>query len=217
MPFVSQFNVFARRKKHLAVTVPTLALAIVPVLFGCDRRPKDPLETVVEAGSPLELQRWRARVADDLKPEQTQDVDTAIQELKFQLMAQGVSGTAAIDTAIDEKVKNKTTRQVIELGLTAKLDRLEQQQAAINTFIAQNAMLVTRGGDAASADYLARKRDEQVARRDALAQEAAGVRERMKTDGITPPPPKATPPADDSKPAGTAEERPDTMPQLEHK
>jgi hypothetical protein len=215
MSLVYPFNVFIRRKKRATVLV--FAGAAAALLFGCDHKPADPLDSVIKAETPLDLQRWRERLADDLKPEQAQDVDVAIQELKFQSMAQGVSGTAAVDATVVEKVKNKTARQLIELGLTAKLDRLEQQQTTINTFIAQNAMLVTRGGDATSADYLARKREDQVARRDALAKEIAGARERMKADRITPPASKASISTDDPKPAGTLEERPDTMPQLEHK
>jgi hypothetical protein len=151
-----------------------------------------------------------------LSPEQVQDLDNALQELKFKFMSQGASGTTAIDTALNDLVNGKTVRQVLELGLSAKLERLEQQRTALTTMIGQNAMLVTRDGDGSSADYLKRKRDEQTAKRDAIDKEMDGVRERMRAAGITPPAP-STDAASDAAPAGTLEEHPDTMPQLERK
>jgi hypothetical protein len=148
-----------------------------------------------------------------LTSDQVRDLDAAVQELRLEIMSKGSSGSGAIQDAFRAAVAGKTLRQLMELGLTAKLDRLEQDRAKLATFITQNAQLLTRDGDAASAEYLARKRDDQLSRLDAIDRDLDETRARMKTFGLTPPPapPHAVVPVNGSS---VVEDHPDTMPQL---
>lgn len=206
---------FDLRKKRSGQAAGWLGV-IVLGLASCARPPADPLDQSVTFTTLSAQQQWRGRIGRDVKPEQAADIDVAIQELKFQAMAGGVSGSEAIAAAVAEQTNGKTVRQLIELGLCAKLDRLEEQRNAATNFLAQNALLVTRDTDPASTEYLAKKRSNQLARRNALDTEIAAVRERMKADGITPPEPKPEN-ADHSTAAPVAEEHPDTAPQLQHR
>ena len=191
-----------------------LALALALIVFsGCRR--VEPLDLTVEAGTPAAFQQWRGRSLDRLTDAQRQDVDTAIQELKFKLMAEGLSGSATIDEELSKRVKGKSVRELIGIGLTAKFERLEQERSAITTIVAQNAVLVTREGDQASADYLQRRRDEHLRKRSALEQEMNAIRERMKAAGLIPP--ELKPLAADPEQVGAVSEAPEVAPQRERR
>lgn len=183
-------------------------------LAGCQRG--DPLDTKVGAATPLSFQQWRADVIQRLTTNQVRDLDTAVQEIRYKIMADGYSGTDPVNEVFRDRVTGKTLRQLVEMGYTAKIDRIEHDHAALSNFINQNAQLVTRPGDLASADYLADRRRQQEDRLRKMEDELEETRKQMKDFGLTPPSPK---PKVDLAPPGpnVLEDHPDTMPQLEHR
>ncbi len=181
-----------------------------------------PLDRRVPATSAAAFQQFRGDLATALPSDEAQTFDTAIQELKYQVMAAGTSGSDAIDAAVRRQIDGKTVREAIGLGLTAKLERLRSQAAQIDSFIEQNSQLTTRKEDVASANYLAREREQQSDRRAKLVADMADTEAKMKELGLTPPPRPPAAPAPATPATSTTSTRAleatevDSRPQLVH-
>lgn len=179
-PRVVVWRPMLNRTRFVPFAIVVLFLSVL--LGGCGQT--EPMEMKAPLSpTSLAFLRWRTEAAGRLMPAQREAFEQAVQELRLKEMAAGATQDG-IDAAVGEKVAGKTVREVIALGLGAKIERLEAQRANLNTFIEQNAQLTTKEGDAASANYLARHRDEQVGRRDAMDREIADVRKRAQELGV---------------------------------
>lgn len=154
-------------------------LVLIPLLaVGCG--PSDPLDIEVDAGSPMELDLWRSRVGQRLTPGEWRDLETALQEVRYQIMNEAeASGRHGIDAAMRQKVDGRTVRFVLQLGFAARLMRLEIEEGVLLEKQAHNRRLKTRPGDEASADVLAGVIREIEHRLESLAAEKADARSKL--------------------------------------
>jgi hypothetical protein len=171
-------------------TLPPLAriwttLILIGLVFatsGCDR--SDP--HVVKAKTPLDFVAWRARAQEQLPTQDWKEFDTLVQEIRFDIMANHeATGSDAVDVALRERIDGHTMNEVMRLGLEGKLNRLDAERAQVEDFMQKNSQLQTREGDTASADYLAKKRTDQTAKRDRLKTEIAANEKRWREFGGT--------------------------------
>lgn len=129
---------------------PRVFPVILGILFlaGCARIP--PAQQPVEASSAIEFSMWRTRLNDELTREEWRWFDVAMQEFKYQLMLdQKVSGSAAIETAVREKIHGRTLADVMREGLQAHLRRKTAERDELEAAIAINAKRRIPPGDTA--------------------------------------------------------------------
>jgi hypothetical protein len=160
-----------------------LALALcVSLVSGCG--PSVPLDTRVSVTDSLSLSLARAEAQQVLKPEQMEDFDKAIQEIKLHIMAEGTAhGSDAVAEAMYEKVNGHTLRSIIQMGLEAEYQRAEFERSTLEKSMATNALMRTRPGDNESATYLSDLRERQTARLKAATDEVKHVKERLAASG----------------------------------
>jgi len=165
------------------------------LVAGCG--PNDPLEAKVDASDYTSFTMWRSRASGRLTPEQLGDFDHAVQAIKIRIMSVGqTTGSEAIDGAMLNLVDGKTVREVLRTGLGWELQLAEAERATLEDSLRKNALMRTRPGDTASANYLSDLHDRQTARFEAATQEVARIRARLAADGLPdnpagriPPPP----------------------------
>ena len=181
MPFAVTTNPQGRADgaglcRALAVLVAVLAVS------ACG--PSDPLEGKVDAVDYVTLSMWRSGAAGRLSPQQLADLDEAVQEIRFHVMAEGkVSGSAAVEEEALHVMEGQTVRHVLRQGLGWELRRASAEKAALEVSMAQNALMRTRPGDTASATYLFDLSDRQAARLKAATDQVNHARERLTAAG----------------------------------
>ena len=181
MPFAVTTNPQGRADgaglcRALAVLVAVLAVS------ACG--PSDPLEGKVDAVDYVTLSMWRSGAAGRLSPQQLADLDEAVQEIRFHVMAEGkVSGSAAVEEEALHVMEGQTVRHVLRQGLGWELERASAEKAALEVSMAQNALMRTRPGDTASAAYLSDLSDRQAARLRAATDQVNHARERLAAAG----------------------------------
>jgi hypothetical protein len=149
------------------------------VLSACG--PRDSLDLKVTAETPLSVSMWRGRVGDKLTPEQWRDFDDALQQVRYDIMQQReATGSNGIDEAMRSKIDGRTIRFVLQLGLGAKLMRLEAEDDVLNEKLAYNRSLRTRPGDDDSAQHLGEVLRSLQRRSEAVKAELADTREKLK-------------------------------------
>ena len=161
-----------------------LAIALVLLaLAGCG--PRDPLESTVDGGDPLSFSMWRSHAADRLSPDQLGDFDHAVQAIRIRVMSVGqTSGSEGIDLAMLRIVDGKTVREVLRTGLGWELELAEAERLTLEDSLRKNALMRTRPGDTASANYLSDLHDRQAARLGAATLEVARIRGRLAASGL---------------------------------
>ena len=160
-----------------------LGALIALSLAGCG--PRDPLESKVDASTYTSFALWRSRLGERLSPGQVRDVDLAIQEIRFRIMAEGkASGSEAIDQAMMEAIHESTVRRVLQMGLGWGLKRSQEERATLETAMNQNALMRTRPGDTESSQYLVDLRERQASRLEAAKQEEAKFRKALEEAGV---------------------------------
>jgi len=171
--------------------------------------PADPLEGRVDAADALAFSMWRSEAAARLMPAQLADLDKAVQEYRFHVMARGgASGSAAVEDAALRMIAGRTLRHVLRQGLGWELERASAEKAALEASMRRNALLRTRPGDKASEGYLADLADRQASRLRSAAAEVDHVRERLAAAGG----PLAPADAEPAEPAPKAEAPKDALP-----
>jgi hypothetical protein len=126
----------------------------------------------------MDLVLWRDRVGGGLTPAQCLDFDAALQEIRFNIMADGeATGARAIEEALREKIAGRTVRQVLQIGYESKLARLNADSEKLDSFIRRNAQL--RPVDGISADFLVDVHDEQVSRLRAMDEESEEIGRKL--------------------------------------
>jgi hypothetical protein len=162
-------------------------IALFGAAAGCG--PSDPLDGTVSANDELGVKMWRLEVGRDLTPRQGADLDRALQEYRFHLMAAGtVHGSVAIEDAVLQMINGQTVRHVLQEGLGWELERAEAERATLEAGMRTNAQMHTRPGDTDSADYLTDLRTRQVARLKAATDEVNRARESLAATGASVPP-----------------------------
>ena len=138
------------------------AMAAVIALAGCG--PSDPLERkVIADNSRSPFGCGEGRRPRDLAPARLADFEQAVQEFRFHIMAEGsVHGSDAVEDATLLLIDRQTVRHVMQQGLGWELERAEAERAQLEDSLKKNALMTTRLGDTASANYLADLRDRQV-------------------------------------------------------
>jgi hypothetical protein len=117
-------------------SAPAVLLCLL-LLAGCTRKP--PLQQTVNAETPMALNLWRAKMNDSLPPEDWRWFDVVMQEYKFQLMLAGkISGSAAIDAAVRERIHGRAMGEVLREGLQAHLQRKTAERDDMKTAFARN-------------------------------------------------------------------------------
>ena len=113
------------------------ALLCLLLVAGCARTP--PLEQPVDAETPMLFKLWRAKMNDALPREDWRWFDVVMQEYKFQLMLAGkISGSAAIDAAVRERIHGRPLGEVLREGLQAHLERKTAERDDMKTAFARN-------------------------------------------------------------------------------
>ena len=92
-------------------------------LGGC-AKPADLPDTVVRAASTEELAAFRVDLGARFTPEQLEPFDTALVELKLDLMSRGVAAAADRERQAQTDVQGKTVRDAERLGWEARRSRL---------------------------------------------------------------------------------------------
>jgi hypothetical protein len=169
-----------------------LCAALACALSGC--APSDPLDTKVIANDELGLSMWKGDVARSLTLRQAADIDLALQEIRFHIMATGAaSGSKAVEDAMLQSVDGQTLRHVLQEGLGWGLERSEAERSTLEAGMKTNALMRTRPGDTDSANYLADLRQRQVKRLKAATDDVNHDRESLAATGL--PVPAAPSPA----------------------
>jgi hypothetical protein len=159
---------------------------VLAAATGCG--PSNPLDEAVSAKDELGFTMWRGDASHDLSPEQVADIDRAMQEIRFHIMAGGtVHGSRDIEDAALQIVNGQTLRHVLQQGLGWELDRAEAERSKLEAGMKTNAQMRTRPDDTASQDYLTDLRSRQLARLKAATDEVNHARERLAATGMAVP------------------------------
>lgn len=82
---------------------------------------------------------WRGKLNDSLSREEWRWFDVAMQEFKFQIMQAGkISGSAAIDAAVRERINGRSLAGVVREGLQAHLQRKTAERDDMKTAFKRN-------------------------------------------------------------------------------
>jgi predicted RNase H-like nuclease (RuvC/YqgF family) len=123
---------------------------------------------------------WRARLNEDLTREEWRWFEVAMQEFKFQLMLdQKVSGSAAIDTAVREKINGRSLTDVMREGLQAHLRRKTAERDELEAAIAINAKRRIRPENTTMLQELAAHQETLRRKLPALNNELAAVQAEL--------------------------------------
>ena len=145
-------------------TVLCLSLLLVGLSSLSCTRP-DPLTARVAAHDGAALARWRSQGAARFTGFDWREFDDALQEIRLGVMLGGhASGREPVESSLCGQVHGLTVREVLVLGHTAAFQRLERECADLQNFADANAWLVTKPGDAASANHLSAFRARQQQR-----------------------------------------------------
>lgn len=150
---------------------------------GCGN--SNPLEAKVISGDQVSFSIWESKAETSLTPDEVTDMKAALQEYKFHIMADGTAhGSEAIEAALMDSINGHTLREVILQGLGWELDRAEAERARLEDSLKKNALMTTKPGDTASANYLSDLHERQVGRLDAASEEVKKTRERIAAETL---------------------------------
>lgn len=158
---------------------PVVALVAAALAAGCDRAPKGP--TLVDGRNYGAFYDWRSSVSSQFTPEGWREFNDAIQELRFAAMARGVTGQAAIDQAMCDRVNGHTIPEVLRMADNARLDRLIAVRDKLQTLLDANALLAPRPGE--STEYIERRVTDQAQRLAAINADLLATNRRLVRHG----------------------------------
>ncbi len=157
--------------------VCALCLTFLIAFAGC-RPSLPPLDRAVAADSPRALTQWRLKNRDALTPQQWKEFDGSIQEINYSVMVERrATGSTAIEEEVLRTIQGRTVRDVVDLGWSSKLARLEAEKAQLETDIKFNSRLKTKPGDDASAEHLASARRMQADRLTRITKDIADIQQ----------------------------------------
>jgi hypothetical protein len=157
------------------------AAALVVFLAACSRG--DPLDSQVKAPDETTFAMWRADENGALPPEQLADIDKAVQEIRFEVMAAGkASGSEAVEAATLLEIDGITVRKLLQRGLGLELTRAEAERSMLEESIKINDRVRARATDTEAVNYrtdLADQRDRQIPRLQAATEEVERTRRKL--------------------------------------
>ncbi|HEY9154057.1 MAG TPA: hypothetical protein VIM69_02930 [Opitutaceae bacterium] len=115
--------------------------ATVALLAGCSK--PAPQDRLVKADSPDQFDQWRSD-RDDWSPQEQQDFDTAIQEIKLDVMNKSAGTMDSREAAMLQIVNGKSVRAVELVGWHDRRDRLEREKKDVETRYAHDSTLKAR-------------------------------------------------------------------------
>jgi hypothetical protein len=167
---------------------------------GCG--PSDPLDTRFTVRQAADYNQQRSLLPRGLSAEQLKDFDEAVLALKYDVMTRGeTKGSDAVMEQVVSQISGKTLREILGMGWSARLQRLEVERVKLQELVDHNARLKTRPGDTASSDFLNSVRDEHARRVATIMQDQETARRRLAELGVAVAPhvptasTSATPPA----------------------
>ena len=165
------------RRHPLLVTLVTFVF-----LAGCARSPKGPPR--VDGRNFTAFYFWRSSVSSQFTPDGWREFNNAIQEIRFGVMAHGVTGQAAIDQAMCDQVNGHTIPEVLQMGDNARLDRLIPLRNKLKLILDANGLLAPRPGE--STDFIDRRIEDQRQRLAAVNADIEATNRRLVAHGGQP-------------------------------
>jgi hypothetical protein len=114
------------------------------LLLAAACAPNDPLETRMEASDYIGLSMWRSDLGSRLDRDEAADLDQALQEIRYQEMAEGLSGSEAVEAGLIERTHGKNVRAILVAGLRERLSRVEKEEMSIRRALPINAASIER-------------------------------------------------------------------------
>lgn len=159
-------------------------LLLCVALTGCG--PEDPLDIRVDAKNYVAFSMWESDASSRLTAQQLKDFNEALQEIKFRIMADGAAaGRDGVERAAWEMIDEKTVRDMLRMGLSRELERVQAEQAALARSMDQNRRLITRPDDVASKSYLSFLHEREAEHLNAVNAQISHARERLAAYGLT--------------------------------
>jgi len=113
------------------------------------------MEMTVRTSPPTEYRVWQSRHARQFAPDQRRRLEDALQDIRLKIMGdREASGSEGIDAALRSRIDGWKLREVLQLGLEARIERSKAEADALDVVMRQNSMLQTRPGDNASEQHL---------------------------------------------------------------
>lgn len=178
------------------------------ILLGASCSPPDPLEETVDASDGLALAMSESKLSARLSREQMAQFRDALQEIKFEVMAErSRPPSVSVDAAAMEVIDGLTVRAIFEKGFYWKQARLEAEIAERTYAMRMNDQVRTRPDDSASQEYLRTLRAHQAAVVAGDEAELLRLKQVLVSAGIPESPPigSGAPPGSASDPAGEDE------------
>lgn len=166
----------ARFPRHFGA-VGLLALILI-LASGCG--PSDPLDNRFSIDQAADFTQQRSLLPRGLTTGQLKDFDEAILALKYEVITKGeAKGSDAVMDEVVAQIKGRSLREIIGMGLAARVRRLEAERSKLQEVSDHNARLKTRPGDHASADFLNSVRDEHTRRLEKIEEDLSQTRRKM--------------------------------------
>ena len=145
---------------------------------ACTR--SDPRYTPISSATRGDYDRWRMRASDTIQTVEWKEFDSMLQEFRFQIMAnREATGADAIEASVRSKINGATFRDVIIMGLKAKLKRLTDEREPVRRVMNINAHKAEMFRKYGEASEFERARAEQEKRLLAIDQEVRDVKRRL--------------------------------------
>lgn len=158
-------------------------LAAVLALAGCDRR--EPSIARIEAKNYGAFYYWRSSVSRQFTPEHWKAFNDAVQELRYEAMAQGVTGSDAINEVMCRQIDGRSVDEVLRAADNTRLQRLRAERDKLKAMVDANALLAARPGDEDLAAALEQRRSDQLDRLRHVMMEITAARQQFAADGGT--------------------------------
>ncbi len=153
-------------------------------LTGCG--PRDPLDISVDAKNYVAFSLWESDASSRLTVQELKDFNEALQEIKFRIMADGTAaGRDGVEQAAWEMIDEKTVRDVIRMGLSRELERMQAERAALATAMDRNGRVITRPDDVASKSYLSFLHEREADHLNSVNAQISHARERLAAYGLS--------------------------------
>jgi hypothetical protein len=134
--------------------VYSFALLLAALMAGACRKP--PYDTPVKAESVGQLNVSIGFLARQLGTAETREIHACLDEIRLSLMQlEGAGGPAAINRALCQNINGLPLKSIVELGYELRIERIEQEKAALVEDLAYKEKLRTQPGDTDSATTLA--------------------------------------------------------------
>ncbi len=153
MPAPEQLSFRRARDRRPARSALALAAFAVVAWSGCSRG--DPWTEPVRASSAAAYTTWHSRVSESVPADARKQVEQALQDIRFKIMGdRAATGSAEIEGELRRRIDGRPLREVVQLGVELRLERLRGEFNGLKQAMNANFRLVTRPGDVDSRHHL---------------------------------------------------------------